>query len=108
MASKRIRTDDLIYIASRVNWRVGVGLALVSAVILHLVASTPASPVHATKIEDIKFAALRSTWWTFAAIGQFIVPLIFGIGALASYLAQSRDVTRVNSGRRDRKRESVK
>jgi membrane-bound metal-dependent hydrolase YbcI (DUF457 family) len=92
MPSKRLGADDLLYIASRIPWRVAVGLALVSAVVLHLVADVLASPMHATRIEDLKYVALRSACGTFAAVGQFLVPLILSIGAVASYTARSRGV----------------
>jgi restriction system protein len=93
MAAKRIRTEDLMDLASRIPWRVGLGLAVTSAVTLHLLAEALASPVHAARIEDIKYAALKSACWTLAGIGQFVVPLILGIGALASFLRRRRKVS---------------
>jgi TctA family transporter len=98
MTAKRARMDGLIAIASRIPWRVGMGLAVASAMILHLLADTLSEPIHASKLEDLKYSALRSLVWTFASIGQLIVPLLFGIGAFASYLTQGRGKTRRDGG----------
>jgi hypothetical protein len=80
----------LIYLASRMPWRVGVGIALVSGIGLHFATRVLSTPIHATRLEDIKFEAVRSLCWTFAWMGQFILPLIILIGAGISYYAQSR------------------
>jgi hypothetical protein len=90
MASKRIRVDDLIHLASRMPWRVAVGMAAASGVALHFAARALSTPIHATRLEEIKFEALRSLCWTFAWMGQFILPLILLMGAWISYYAQSR------------------
>jgi hypothetical protein len=104
VAAKRIRVDDLIHLAARMPWRIGVGIAVVSGVGLHFAAKALSTPIHATRLEDIKFEALRSLCWTFAWMGQIVLPLIILIGAGISWYAQSRGVRLTKPGAPARRR----
>lgn len=74
--------EDLIDIASKLPWWVGVLLALISYVLLHAVASRPVmAGANPAKMGD---ALAKNMMTSFAMFGQFILPFAFSAGALIS------------------------
>ena len=67
---------------------VSVGLAAVSFLVLHTIAGREIAP--ATSTQDIGRIASAQIFKTLAGFGQFIVPLLFLAGALASVLGQKK------------------
>ncbi|MFA5353019.1 MAG: restriction endonuclease [Thermodesulfovibrionales bacterium] len=74
--------EDLLVIASKLPWWVSTLIALASYFILHSVASRPGTP--AQGLEDMGNAAARGLWTALAMYGQYILPLVFGTGAVVS------------------------
>ena len=75
--------DDMVGIASRLPWWLGIVLALISYAVLSWVAGKPAavqgaSPGH---VSDLVVATMIRTS---AQIGQYLLPVIFLIGAVIS------------------------
>jgi len=78
--------EDMIMIASRLPWWVGLMLAFLSYLVLHAVASRPATPIAAGQ-DQIGHAATQGLVTGLAMFGQYILPLVFGLGALFSAIA---------------------
>lgn len=74
--------EDLISVASKFPWWICILLAIVSYLILHMIALRPAGtmvgPGH------IGETLTRSYLTTLAIFGQYLLPFIFGIAALSS------------------------
>ncbi|WP_053844383.1 restriction endonuclease [Paracidovorax avenae] len=85
MARRRGKTsvlDDLMELVAWLPWWVGVLLAILGYVVLNRLANAPL-PVASTP-QDIAHMATHGIWRGLAYAGQFIVPLICAMGALAS------------------------
>jgi restriction system protein len=80
--------DDLLAIAARLPWWASLIVAGVSFVFLHRIAGQPVGT--ATSTTDIGAVAARGLFQTLASIGQYIVPLIFAVGAVVSMLGQRK------------------
>lgn len=80
--------EDLFYIAAKLPWQVGVTVAAGSFLLLHLYASQ--GPANPADLHSIGTVASRTMFQTLARIGQFVLPLVFLGGALASFLAQRK------------------
>jgi restriction system protein len=80
--------DDLLAIATKLPWWVSLVIAAIGFFGLHGLASQP--PATATSMNDIGSVAVGGLLRTLAWIGQFIVPLIFVVGAVASALGQKK------------------
>lgn len=80
--------EDLLYIASRLPWWVSLGIALGAWLVLHPMADAP-SPT-ARNLPDMSGIVLHQVIKTFAMFGQFLLPVIFCIGALVSALQRVR------------------
>ncbi len=80
--------EDLFDIASKLPWWVGVLLALVAYVWLHGIA---AGPITATaQPGQMGTLVIQQLFKTFAGIGQYLLPLVFLAGALASALGRAK------------------
>jgi restriction system protein len=82
MAKKTSALEDFIHIASKLPWWLSLAAALASGLYLHSVASAPlptASDLHA-----LDSVMTQSAFRGMAAVGQFLVPLIFIGGAIVS------------------------
>lgn len=91
MARRRERkgaADDLIAIASKLPWWVSLVIGAVSYLVLHLIATQDVGTATSTK--DIGAVAVRGLYQALANIGQYIVPLIFVVGAIVSALGQHK------------------
>lgn len=85
--------EDLMVILSRLPWWLSLLLGLASWLLLRQVANTPALSPALMKPGDMSGLVLGQLWRTFAAVGQYVLPLICVFGAIGSIL-----------GRRQRKR----
>jgi restriction system protein len=87
MARRRQKTSifqDLIDITSRLPWWISCLLAVISSIILHHIAGT--KPPKPAGLGNMGSAVGQQIGITFAAFGQFILPAVFGIGALISLI----------------------
>ncbi len=87
MARKRRKSsvlDDLMELVALLPWWAGVLLAIVSYLVLHRWANAPL-PV-ASSPQDIAGMATSSIWRGLAYGGQFLLPFVCAMGALASAL----------------------
>ncbi|AVS68411.1 hypothetical protein C8245_24630 [Paracidovorax avenae] len=85
MARRRGKTsvlDDLMELVAWLPWWVGVLLAILGYVVLNRLANAPLPAASAP--QDITHLATHGIWRGLAYAGQFIVPLICAMGALAS------------------------
>ena len=74
--------EDVIIIASKLPWWAGVTLALLSYLILHVIASRPPLPV--TGPGQMGAFAVRGLYTTLAMFGQYVFAFAFSLGALIS------------------------
>ena len=91
MARRRERkgaAEDLLAIAARLPWWASLVIAAVTFVVLHRIAGQDVGT--ATSTTDIGAVAARGLFQALANIGQYIVPLIFTVGAVVSVLGQRR------------------
>jgi len=91
--------DDIFFIACKLPWKISAALAVIAIPILHAIASRPA--VKLTGLADVGAVAVHSIFTTFAFLGQFIVPLIFAVGAIVSAI-QSKKQRHLYEGVRQR------
>jgi len=96
MAKKTSTLDDLLYLASKLPWWSSPILAVASGVYLHSVATAPA--VITSDIQHLDSMMLHTAFKTLATIGQFLLPLIFVMGALTSFLGRRKRVELLNTG----------
>jgi restriction system protein len=94
--------DDLLTIASKLPWKVGVGLAFVSYLVLHLVALGSARPATATNAADLGNVVIRGFIHVFALFTQYIIPVGFLIGAAVSYLKRRQLIGLLDEARTGR------
>ena len=80
--------DNLLAIAAKLPWWVSVGMAVVSYLVLHAIAGQDIGTAKSTT--EIGAVAARGFFRTLAAFGQFVVPLLFVLGAVVSVLGQRK------------------
>jgi len=80
--------EDLLAIATKLPWWVSLVVAVVSYAWLHSIAVQDVGAVTSTK--DIGVAASQGLFRALANIGQYIVPLIFVVGAVVSMLGRRK------------------
>lgn len=86
--NKRGAADDLLDLTAMLPWWAGVGLATVSYVWLHAVAQRPLPPVvQAGKVSDMMSVVLMQG---LATGGQYLLPFIFLLGALVSFIKRRK------------------
>jgi restriction system protein len=76
--------EDLILVVSKLPWWISVLLALLSYLVLHIIASRPALTI--SNPSQMGDAVVRGFMSTLAMFGQYIIPLIFGAAALVSVI----------------------
>lgn len=86
--TKQSLAEDLIEITSKLPWWVGVALALISYLVLHSVASQEVSAV-AQPGKMGTFVA-ESVFKTLAGVGQYVLLLVFLLGAAVSAFQRYR------------------
>jgi restriction system protein len=91
----------LIEAASKWPWKVSATLVPVSFIACHLVAVAVNPGVPVTGLGDMGFIVIRAGAHTFAAILQYILPMIFLVTAVSSFVRRSRSVALFNDVRGD-------
>ncbi|HEY0286985.1 MAG TPA: restriction endonuclease [Pseudomonas sp.] len=88
MAKKTSLINDLFFIAAKLPWWISLVLAIASALYLHSIASAPLP----TTVDVRNFGSVLAggAFRGMATFGQFLVPIIFLGGALASLLARHK------------------
>lgn len=74
--------------AAKLPWWVSLMIAAISYALLHSVAILDVGMATSTK--EIGTVAARSLYQSLANLGQYIVPLIFVVGAIVGALGQHR------------------
>lgn len=74
--------DDLVDVVAMLPWWAGLGLAMISYVLLHRVAAQVV--VSPTQLGQMGSTVGQTIWKTFGSIGQYLVPLICLGGAAMS------------------------
>lgn len=80
--------EDFIEAVSRFPWWVGIGLAIVSYLILHWIVGWPV--VQPTGLQGVAAVAGQSLIRVFAGIAQYLLPILFLGGAAVSAIAQAK------------------
>lgn len=80
--------EDIIILASKLPWWLDILLAIASYFVLHAIVSRPAPVV--TAPGQMGAAATHGMFAMFAMLGQFLIPLVFGIAALVSGINSAR------------------
>ena len=82
--------EDLMVIAARLPWQVGVGLAVVSYFLLHYFATQAPLTTNPTELKamgkTLGDSMVHGAWTMLAGILQYLLPLVFAIGAGISAL----------------------
>lgn len=90
MARRRRKglADDLLGIAAQLPWWLSATIAVLSFAVLHAVAGMDAGTAKTT--QDLGAVASRGLFRALANIGQYVIPLIFIVGAVASVHGQRK------------------
>lgn len=102
MARRKSSLEDAMDLTARLPWQVGVGLAMVSFVVLHVFGAGALQP-HTTPrdVGALGNQAIQQLISTGAYLMQFVVPPAFLIGAAVSYYRRwrgSRALSRAAAG----------
>lgn len=84
MGKRRSVLDDLFEIAARLPWWAGVLLAAVSYGILHAFATPGAVDPPPSGVTDVSRVVRAQVMTTLASVFQYVLPLVFAGGAVAS------------------------
>ena len=76
---KQSVAEDLIEITAIMPWWVGVALALIGYLVLHAVAQKPLAAL--TQPGQVGSLAVSALWKNLAGVGQYLLPLLFLLGA---------------------------
>ncbi len=90
---------DLLEIASKLPWKVSLGLAAISFLALHLLAAVFASAPTLTNSADLGGVVIHQANHMGAFFFQFVVPPAFLIGAAVSYIKRSRSIRLLDNTR---------
>jgi restriction system protein len=99
MARRQGAFSELMDFSSRLRWQVGVGLAVASAVGFHFAAVAFSVVPKVARTVDLGSNIVQQGIHTFSYFLQFIVPVIFAIGATVSALKRSRSGARLTVAR---------
>lgn len=99
MRHRRSALEDLMLQATRMPWWAGVAFALVSWVVLRVLAGRYATPVRATSLGDMSTVVVRTLVGTAAQLLQLVIPLMLLLGAGVSAWRKSRASTLFERGR---------
>ena len=92
MAKRQSLFVDLAVIAARLPWWAGILLALISFVVMHLLAGMSITPPN--RIQGLGNSVLQIVAKTFGMFAQFILPILFLIGAGISASQRPKGDTR--------------
>jgi restriction system protein len=90
--SRQSAFDDLLQIATKLPWKVSLGLAALSLLALHLLAAAFAATPTVTTVADMGSVVVHQGIHIGAFFLQFVVPPAFLIGATASYFKRSQSI----------------
>ena len=91
--------SDLLDVASKLPWKVSLGIAAISLLGFHLLAAAFASTPTVTTVADMGGVVIHQGIHVFASIFQYVIPMAFIIGASVSYLKRSRSIELFENGR---------
>ena len=86
-------------IASKLPWKVGVGMAVIAFVVLHVIALSSSATPGAANSQALGAGVVRQLVQVVATFLQFIVPAGFLIGATTSFIKQGRSMELIDSVR---------
>jgi hypothetical protein len=84
--------SDLLDVASKLPWKVSLGIAAISLLGFHLLAAAFAPTPTVTTVADMGGVVIHQGIHVFASIFQYVIPMAFVIGASVSYLKRSRSI----------------
>jgi restriction system protein len=84
--------SDLLDVASKLPWKVSLGVAALSLLGFHLLAAAFAPTPTVTTVADMGGVVIHQGIHVFASIFQYVIPMAFVIGASVSYLKRSRSI----------------
>ena len=84
--------SDLLDVASKLPWKVSLGVAAISLLGFHLLAAAFAATPTVTTVADMGGVVIHQGIHVFASIFQYVIPMAFVIGASVSYLKRSRSI----------------
>jgi len=85
---KQSVAEDLMEITAHIPWWAGVGLAIVSYLVLHAMAQKPLAAL--TQPGQAGSLAISAMLKALAGIGQYVLPFLFLLGAGMSAFKQHR------------------
>jgi restriction system protein len=89
MASRRqSQFEDFIEVTSKLPWKAGMGLAIVSYVVLHVMAGMHVQ--QPTSAANMGSYAGKQLFVTFAMFGQIVIPFALLLGSLVSFTRQRK------------------
>ncbi len=96
MAKKTSTLDDLLYLASKLPWWSSLILAVASGVYLHSVSIAPTAIT--SDVQHLDSMMMHTVFKTLATIGQFVLPMIFVVGAMMSFFGRRKRAELLNTG----------
>ena len=87
--------DDLISIAAKFPWWVGIALATVAYFVLHYIATMDIALSPSAR--EISVSVTKSMFRAFALVLQYVLPIAFLLGALVSFLSRAKRESRHSS-----------
>jgi restriction system protein len=84
--------NDLLDIASKLPWKVSLGVAAISLLGLHLLAAAVVPTPTVTTLADLRGVVIHQGIHVIAFLLQFVVPPAFLIGATVSYFKRSQSI----------------
>jgi restriction system protein len=100
MSRRKGGLTERLEAASRLPWKVSLGLAPVAFIVFHLIAAASIQNRPATHLGDMGSVVLRAYIHTFAAMLQFIGPAMFLAAACVSLVKRSRSRALLGRARR--------
>ena len=91
--------SDLLDVASKLPWKVSLGIAAISLLGFHLLAAAFAPTPTVTTVADMGGVVIHQGIHVFASIFQYVIPMAFIIGASVSYLKRSRSIELLENAR---------
>jgi restriction system protein len=91
----------LMEVASKWPWKVSAALVPVTFIAFHIVAAAMNPVAPATGLGDMGFVVIRAYAHTFAALLQYIFPMIFLVTAVMSFVRRSRSISLFDDVRGD-------
>jgi restriction system protein len=89
MGRRKGELTELLEVASRLPWKVSVGLAPVTFIVFRLIAAVSAQRAPVADLSQLGSVVIRGYIHTFAAIFQYLLPVALLIGAAVSFAKRS-------------------